>query len=214
VKTSVGFWDALFGERVTLEIRSPKGGLKKTKVTKKWIETMEAEGKMKQASSASQMNGSDRLRERAESLVQAAQSNGVAMFTPLVDRFPILRQADIEHSEFVLTVAAVFMAATRLSNLGLGGDREEEIMEVVAERVDQWRADGIGAFEDCKGLFESEFDRLTKAGHERRFVGADAVGKWIVWNILGHPPQTDEECMLVRGTGATVTRAFFDWWDE
>jgi len=35
MKTSVGFWDALFGERATLEIPSPKGGMKKVKVTQK-----------------------------------------------------------------------------------------------------------------------------------------------------------------------------------
>jgi len=214
MKTSVGFWDALFGERVTLEIPSPTGGLKKVEVTKKWLEKMKRDGKMKQVSSSGQTSQPDPLLERAENLVQAAQINAVGMFTPLVDRFPILREVDIEHSDFILTVASVFMAATRLDNLRLDDARDEKLMEVVAERLDQWKPDGIRGFEDCKGLFESEFDRLTKAGHEPRFVASDAVGKWIVWNILGRPPQTDEECMLVRATGGMVTHAFFDWWDK
>jgi len=51
MKTSVGFWDALFGERVTLEIPSPNGNTKKVAVTKKWMEKMEREGKMKPVSS-------------------------------------------------------------------------------------------------------------------------------------------------------------------
>jgi hypothetical protein len=214
MKTSVGFWDALFGERGTLEIPSPDGSTKQVQVTKKWLEQMEREGKMKQVSSPSQTNQPDPLLERAENLVQFAQTNAVAMFTPLLDRFPILRQVDTEHSDFILTVASVFMAATRLNNLGLGDDCEERLMDVVTERLDQWKPDAIRGFEDCKGLFESEFDRLTKAGHEPRFVGSDAVGKWIVWNILGRPPQTDEECMLVRATGGVVTHAFYGWWDE
>jgi hypothetical protein len=50
MKTSVGFWDALFGERVTLEIPLSNGGVKKVEVTKKWMEKMEREGKMKQVS--------------------------------------------------------------------------------------------------------------------------------------------------------------------
>ncbi len=37
MKTSVGFWDVLFGERVTLETPSPNGGVKKVEVTKKWM---------------------------------------------------------------------------------------------------------------------------------------------------------------------------------
>ena len=156
----------------------------------------------------------DPLLDRAADLVQAAQMNAVGMFTPLLERFPILRQADTEHWDFIVTVAGVFMAATRLNNLRLGDRREEKLMEVVAERLNQWKAGGIRGFEDCKGLFEREFDRLDAAGHDPRFVASDAVGKWIVWNLLGRPPQTDEECMLVRATGTMVTHAFFDWWDK
>ena len=50
MKTSVGFWDALFGERVTLEIPSSNGGINKVKVTKKWMNKMQCEGNMKQVS--------------------------------------------------------------------------------------------------------------------------------------------------------------------
>ncbi len=118
-----------------------------------------------------------------------------------------------ERWDFALTVAGVFMAASRLNNLRLEDTRDERLMEIVADRLNQWEPDGLRGFEDCKGLFEQEFDRLTVAGHEPRFVAADAVGIWIVWNAFGHSPQTDEECQLVRATGTLVTHAFFDWWD-
>jgi len=156
----------------------------------------------------------DLMLEGAEKLVDAANINAVGMFTPLLDKFSVLKEADVEHWDFILTVAGVFMAATRLTGLGLKGDREEKLMEVVVGRLDQWKPDGISGFEDCKGLFESEFDRLTEAGHEPQFVASDAVGKWIVWNVLGRAPQTDEECELVKMTGAMVTHTFFDWWDK
>lgn len=156
----------------------------------------------------------DTLLDRAATLVQAAQVNAVGMFTPLLDDFPILRQVETEHWDFVLTVAGVFMAATRLNNLRLGDAREEKLMEVVAEHLDEWKPDGMRGFEDCKGLFEKECDRLNAAGHEPRFVASDAVGKWIVWNVLGRPPETEEERTLVRSTGALATHAFFDWWDN
>lgn len=86
-------------------------------------------------------------------------------------------------------------------------------MEIVADDLNRWDPDGIRGFEDCKGLFDREFDRLTAAGHESRFVAADAVGIWIVWNVLGRAPETDEEWQLVRATGALATHAFFDWWN-
>ena len=87
-------------------------------------------------------------------------------------------------------------------------------MEVVAEHLSQWKPDGIGGFEDCKRLFNREFDRLTAAGREKRFVASDAVGLWIVGNILGHLPKTDEECGLGRAPGGMVTHTFYDWWDN
>jgi hypothetical protein len=135
------------------------------------------------------------------------------MFTPLLDKFSDLRQVDVEDWDFFLTVAGVFMAATRLHNLQLGNDREERLMEIVADRLDKWNQYGIRAFEDCKEFFENEYNRLCTAGHEQRFVASDAVGMWIVWNVLKRPPQTDEECMLARATGIMIVHAFFDWWN-
>lgn len=213
MKTSIGFWDALFGEKITLEVPSPNGSVKKVEVTKKWLEQMKREGKMKQVSSSSQTNQVDPLLEQAENLLLAAQINAKSMFTPLLDRFPILRQVDVEHWDFILTVAGVFMAATRMNNQHLEDVRADRLNEVFCERMDQWKPDGIRGLEDCKQLYESEFDRLTKAGHESRFVASDAVGLWIVWNILGCKPQTEEERRLVRATGSMVTHAFFNWWD-
>jgi len=155
----------------------------------------------------------DPLLERAQSLVPFASVNSVGMLSPLVERFSVLREADLEHWHFIVTVAGVFMAATRLNNLDLGETREGKLMDLVTERLHEWDPDGLRGFDDCKRLFESEFDRLTAAGHEPRFVASDAVGMWIVSNVLGRPPHTDEECMLVRATGVMVTHTFFDWWN-
>lgn len=131
-----------------------------------------------------------------------------------LDKFPFLREVDIKHWDFILTVAGVFMAASRLDNLRLVDARGENLMETVAMSLAEWDPDGIRGFDDCKGLFESEYDRLTVAGYEPRFIASDAVGKWIVWNVLGRAPETEAECMLIRATGTMVTHAFLDWWKE
>jgi hypothetical protein len=156
----------------------------------------------------------DSLREKAMTLVQTAHINAVGMFAPLLDRFPVLQETNAEHWDFVLTIAGVFIAASRLNSLRISNVREEKLMEIIAKDLVERYPDGTQGFEDCKGLFESEFDRLTTAGHESRFVASDAVGKWIVWNVLKRAPQTKEECMLVRATGGIVTHNFFDWWES
>lgn len=154
----------------------------------------------------------DPLHMKAETLVPTAGINAKSMFVPLLDKFPFLREADVEHWDFIVTVAGVFMAASRLNNMRIDVTREEKLMATVAESLINWNRDGIRAFEDCKGLYESEYDRLAAAGHEPRFLATDAVGKWIVLNFLGRAPQSENECMLVRSTGIMVAHAFFDWW--
>ncbi len=160
-----------------------------------------------------QTDEKDPLIEQAERLVRAATIQAVGIFVPLLDKYPSLRAVNAEQWDFIVTVAGIFMAASRLHNLGLAEPREEKLMEIVSKRLDEWKPDGTHAFEDCKGLFESKYDLLAAAGHDQRFLASDSVGTWIVWNIFGHAPNTDEECALVRATGVLVTHAFFDWWN-
>ena len=47
MKLSVNFFDALFGEKVIVEVPGPNGQILKKKVTKKWLEKMWSEGKFK-----------------------------------------------------------------------------------------------------------------------------------------------------------------------
>jgi hypothetical protein len=161
-----------------------------------------------------QANPADPLLESAEKLVWAANVNAIGMFTTLRDQFPSLQQVDAEHSDFILTVASVFIAATRLNNLHLGDDREGRLMEIVAAKLDEWKSNGISGFEDCKGLFEKVSGQLTEAAVEPSFVASDAVGTWIVWNMFGRPPQTDEARKLVRVAGGMVVHTFFNWWEK
>jgi hypothetical protein len=156
----------------------------------------------------------DPLLVRADNLVEGAQMHARAMFGSLLKQFSLLKTVSKDHWYFIVTVANVFIAATRLRNLRLGEIREEELMNTVSQRLIQWDAkNGMRAFEDCKSFFERTFDTLTKARHEPQFVAADAIGAWIVWNVLGRAPDFgDDELRLVRAVGVMTVHTFFDWW--
>jgi hypothetical protein len=62
----------------------------------------------------------DPLLERADTLVQYAKINAIEMFTSLFREFPCLRAVEPDNWNFILTVAGVFVAATRLKNQHLG----------------------------------------------------------------------------------------------
>jgi hypothetical protein len=155
----------------------------------------------------------DALEPQATSLVNAAQIQATASYTSVLQRFPIVGTIRVEEWDFFVTVAGVFIAATRLNNLGLSEERENSLMDKIAANLDGWNSNGARAFEDCKALFERQYDRLVELGHDQRFVTADALGLWIVWNLLRRRPATDEEIGLVRGVGALTTHAFFNWWN-
>lgn len=155
----------------------------------------------------------DPLMERADTLVQIAHGNAVSTFAPLLEQFPSLREVDIKHFDFILTIAGVFIAATRLRNLRLGEHREQMLMDKVSVRLTEWNPqNGPRGFDHCKSFFERNFDGLTKIEHEPKYVASDAVGMWIAWDILDQFPETEEERKLVRTVGVMITHEFFDWW--
>ena len=51
MKPYVGLWDALFGKKVTIEVPTQTGGVKKVQVTQKWLERMQGAGQMKDVTS-------------------------------------------------------------------------------------------------------------------------------------------------------------------
>jgi hypothetical protein len=155
----------------------------------------------------------DPLQGQAETLVDAARINATGFFIPLLDKFPILRDADIGRWDFFLTIAGVFIAATRLRNLNLETAREEHLMAIVSDRLVAWdSAHGLAAFEDCKSFFERTFDGLTDTGHEPRYVASDSIGAWIIWNIFDRAPKTEEERQLTRAAGVMIVHVFHNWW--
>jgi hypothetical protein len=133
----------------------------------------------------------------------------------MLAQHPLLKKVNPEQWNFLLTIAGVFMAATRLQDLQLGDDRKQALMDVVArDLADLSPKNGIRCFEDCKAMFEGNFHTLTSIQHEPRFIASDAIGMWIVWNLLQRPPDAEEERKLARAAGVLVVHNFFSWWSD
>lgn len=156
----------------------------------------------------------DPFQKQANNLVSAARISAVGLYMPLLDRFPSLQSVTVKDWDFIVSIAGVFVAATRLNNLKISSDSEDSLMEIVAAKLQELDVDSIRAFEDCKYFFEKEYDRLTGVGHEAAYVASDAIGLWIVWNLFKRQPKSKEEIELVRIIGAVVTHNFFNWWSN
>jgi hypothetical protein len=156
----------------------------------------------------------DQLRRKAERLVSSARINATSLFVPTVDQHALLRNVKTEQWDFVVTIAGVFVATTRLWNLKIGDQREQELTDIIMRGLAHWDPNnGIPGVEDCKATFERNFDAFTRAQHEPRFISSDSVGWWVVCNLLMRAPEgSEEERKLVRVIGTAITRTFFSWW--
>ena len=150
----------------------------------------------------------------AQRLVATCSFYAVPLITTLSVKFPVLDNVDREHWDFIVTVAGVFIATSRLEQLGLTDKQKTSLLEIIVNDLQEWKSDGLRAIDNCKTLFEREFDELTARGHEERYTGSDALGMWIIVNVLGHGPQNKEEVRLLRTVGAMVTATFFDYWSR
>ena len=95
------------------------------------------------------------------------------------EQFSVLRGVDLENWDFFATIAEVFLVTCRLEKMGMTEAQKQPLLDVIMDDLHQYKSDALRAFDDCKVLFEREFDRLTEKRHEPRFVGADALGLWI-----------------------------------
>ncbi len=121
----------------------------------------------------------DPLLQTAEQLVDAASIFAVGSYTQIANLLPLVNDIKTEQWDFVVTVAGVFTSATRLNNLKIPEEREEQLMEIVASRLSEWNPDGIAGFEDCKDFFDHTYNALASLKEykqEPQFLASDAVG--------------------------------------
>jgi hypothetical protein len=160
----------------------------------------------------------DPLMGQADSLVATAKAAATQAYAPMFEQFGFLREFISSDSgkkrwHLIVTIAGVYIAAARLRNFEFGEAREQMLMTRVSNRLEQW--DLVNArpcFENCKTFFGQNFELLTQAGHEERFVASDTIGLWIAWSIMNRAP-AEQEWEFVRTIGVALTHGFFSWWN-
>lgn len=166
--------------------------------------------------------GTSSLLDQADGLVKAAYSNAVSQLGPLMSKFPILQevyvgrasQAEyVEHFDFIFTVASVFVAVHSLRGAEIDAERRREALDRIQLRLREWHpAKALAGFDHCQAAFDQELQEFAKRSRDARQNATDAIGSWIVADILQRFPETPEEMILVRTTGAMVMSKFYEYW--
>lgn len=196
---SLGFLDRLFGEKVTMEMQDPDGSTKTIVVTKKWLERMEAEGRIK-TSEPSVGLASDPQFMHAWYFANLIVSETEKSFPDLAD---IFRSADRSILNFFITVAIFQATDSRLAAENFGPARTGELRNLLFTRLREGSKHAEVALTDCAGFCA-----------QSPLSEADSLGKWIFWNTLDRPPETYAEVELVRVLGQAVVTISGSWWDR
>jgi hypothetical protein len=159
------------------------------------------------------------LQDRAEKLVMAAKVVATSGYIPTGDRFEVVYSVPTDRWDFVVTIAGVFAAMNVLAGNANAGllpkTQADPVLATVLRSLDEWHPKGTAAVRDCGAFFARTFDFLGNLPiyqdqPNRRM--ADALGGWIVWNLVGHPPESEQERGLVRVLGSMACFGFADWW--
>ena len=156
------------------------------------------------------------LEKRAQTLISYASASALGLHQSLGERFPVVDKLNILDWDLFVTVASVFVASTQLNQEPLPHECIDSLLAVVTHNAATWKPDSIAAFEDCKAFYENALDSMDAEGalssEAQRFQSADAIGAWIVANLLGRLPGSKKEVALIRPLGTLVVHNFSSWW--
>jgi hypothetical protein len=159
----------------------------------------------------------DPLESEAASLAGAVNTLAISMFVKFTDEFPFIPDDERgqRYWDFIVTIAGVFLALTRLRTLDLNEKRRLKLeKKVAAGLVQRYPRSARPAFEKCKSFFDKTYYGLLDAGYEPQLVASDTIGGWVVWEVLNHPAETEQEFKLVRWVGTMIVQSFFNWWEK
>jgi hypothetical protein len=159
----------------------------------------------------------DPLERDAALLVRAANTLAFGMFGKISDEFPFIPHDERgqRYWDFVVTIAGVFFALIRLRTLNLNEKRRLKLEKKVAAcLVQSYPQNARLAFEHCHSFFDKAYYAVLDADHDPKLVASDAIGMWVVWEILRNPAETEQELKLVRWVGLMIVNSFFEWWEK
>jgi hypothetical protein len=153
----------------------------------------------------------DKLLKNAGNLFPSAHILAIGSYTPWRDKYAVIGQIDSKQWDFVLTVSGVFVAITQLSFENISdGDKDTLLHKITGVAIETY-PDFVEACEDCGKFVDRNIYELAKEyqGNEPFIF---SLGTWVVWNLFGHAPSSEDEWELVRQIGAFLINALISWW--
>lgn len=152
----------------------------------------------------------DALLERARRLLPAANVLAASSLKTMMNKLPGGFAAD--DWDFFVTVAGTHTGLQALYEMVGPGALFDGLDATVREAAQAWTGDAIAALDDCQNFVEHNVNELRAEGFDPDDLFGDAIGMWVLINVLQRQPQ-DTEIHAARPIGIVLVRSFSSWWD-
>ena len=139
------------------------------------------------------------------------------LFFNLKEKFSVLQTIEEKEWDFYFRVGAIWAATIGLQRLETVNSRtKSSLSKIYGQTIKDWNNNWNLAFEDCGKFFYKTIEKTENISEYElnpTFRISDAIGSWIVWNLLNHRPASQEELNLIRPIGLLTTEEFIIWWE-
>lgn len=117
-------------------------------------------------------------------------------------------------NQLILTIASTFIAIRNLpvSYNILGKIVRYRLARIIGKDMKNLSYISFTAYNHCSFLFDTEYTRLINNNYTESEATIQAVGLWIMWEILNRKPETEDEINMIPMAGNLIIKAFQEYW--
>lgn len=158
----------------------------------------------------------DLLTDAAQNLCNVARLVAVESFSGVSHQGSLFENVKPDEWDFFVTIGGVFIASAHMHFLDIPDDEKNRLSNIIFQNLAEWNQSSTMAYADCKEFYEDYYERLSKLEEVNKkgaiYIASNALGLWVVWNLLDHRPTKADELKLANDIGSYIISSFSDYW--
>jgi len=148
------------------------------------------------------------LNERAEALVTVSKINAVSMLTVLREKRSVLDNVNSDHWDLIVTVAGVYAAIAGIHSKQNTKQELTTIFETINVKLRELDPNAENIYRDLHFMLEeAQKSRTASENNSDDHYYKSDLGYWIVEQVFGHRPQSEQRRALASRVGGMVMDA-------
>lgn len=150
------------------------------------------------------------LNVRAEALVADSKINAVSMLTELRLEPSVLDNVNSDHWDLMVTIAGVYAAIAGIHSMQHTKQELTTIFETINVKLRELDPNAENTYRDLHFMLEGVQKRrmASENDSDHHYFKSD-LGYWIIEEVLGHRPQSEQRRALASRVGGMVMDAMY-----